>query len=122
MKLLWLRAPLVKSDGDSKDATPKSLVRRRIKIDAIVYNLNILLEGLCKNLEYGKTVILLREVRLSSPASDDAYARGNSWRKHCNCQMICKASTLSIDGNTKPISTSQALRKVLQTRYQKLQR
>ncbi|KAF3550436.1 hypothetical protein DY000_02005772 [Brassica cretica] len=35
-----------------------------------VYNLNILLEGLCKNLEYGKTVILLREVRLSSPASD----------------------------------------------------
>ncbi|CAN6825513.1 unnamed protein product, partial [Brassica oleracea var. botrytis] len=36
-----------------------------------VYNLNILLEGLCKNLEYGKTVILLREVRLSSPASDD---------------------------------------------------
>ncbi|CAN6983149.1 unnamed protein product [Brassica oleracea var. botrytis] len=35
-----------------------------------VYNLNILLEGLCKNLEYGKTVILLREVRLSSPDSD----------------------------------------------------
>ena len=35
-----------------------------------VYNMNILLEGLCKNLEYGKTVILLREVRLSSPASD----------------------------------------------------
>ncbi|CAN7097415.1 unnamed protein product [Brassica rapa subsp. narinosa] len=33
-----------------------------------VYNLNILLEGLGKNLEYGKTVILLREVRLSSPA------------------------------------------------------
>ena len=58
-----------------------------------VYNLNILLEGLCKNLEYGKTVILLREVRLSSPASDavsymnviKAYARGNSWRKHWNC-------------------------------------
>lgn len=32
-----------------------------------VNNLNILLEGLCKNLEYGKTVTLLWEVRLSSP-------------------------------------------------------
>ncbi|KAL0666841.1 hypothetical protein Bca4012_029545 [Brassica carinata] len=71
MKLLWLRAPLVKSDGDSKDATPKSLVLLKREFPLSVYNLNILMEGLCKNLEYGKTVILLREVRLSSPASDD---------------------------------------------------
>ncbi|KAH0883058.1 hypothetical protein HID58_059154 [Brassica napus] len=64
MKLLWLRAPLVKSDGDSKDATPKSLVLLKREFPLSVDNLNILLEGLCKNLEYGKTVILLREGRL----------------------------------------------------------
>ncbi|WZY98115.1 hypothetical protein YC2023_070444 [Brassica napus] len=52
-----------------------------------VYNMNILLEGLCKNLEYDKTVTLLLE----------AYARGNSCRKHWNCRMICKASIISTD-------------------------
>ncbi|KAL0700075.1 hypothetical protein Bca4012_056197 [Brassica carinata] len=81
----WLRAPLVKSDGDSKDAFPYSLVYEltggifcflRLHHESCfavgvlhvmlkrgfafsVYNLNILLEGLCKNLEYGKTVTLL---------------------------------------------------------------
>ncbi|CAN6912883.1 unnamed protein product [Brassica oleracea] len=55
MKLL--RAPLVNSDGDSKDAFPNNL--RGFAFS--VYNMNILLEGLCKNLEYGKTVTLLRE-------------------------------------------------------------
>ncbi|CAF2019063.1 unnamed protein product, partial [Brassica napus] len=54
---LWLRAPLVNSDGDSKDAFPNNL--RGFAFS--VYNMNILLEGLCKNLEYGKTVTLLRE-------------------------------------------------------------
>ncbi|KAH0856210.1 hypothetical protein HID58_084471 [Brassica napus] len=76
MKLL--RAPLVNSDGDSKDAFPNNLVyvlngcvfcfavgvlhvmlKRGFAFS--VYNMNILLEGLCKNLEYGKTVTLLRE-------------------------------------------------------------
>ncbi|WZZ31408.1 hypothetical protein YC2023_014809 [Brassica napus] len=82
---LWLRAPLV----NSKDAFPNNLplifivfaefhvyvlngcvfcfalgvlhvmLKRRFAFS--VYNMNILLEGLCKNLEYGKTVTLLRE-------------------------------------------------------------
>ncbi|KAL0681661.1 hypothetical protein Bca4012_048508 [Brassica carinata] len=71
---LWLRAPLV----NSKDAFPNNLVyvlngcvfcfavgvlhvmlKRGFAFS--VYNMNILLEGLCKNLEYGKTVTLLRE-------------------------------------------------------------
>ncbi|XP_013612254.1 PREDICTED: uncharacterized protein LOC106318704 [Brassica oleracea var. oleracea] len=79
MKLL--RAPLVNSDGDSKDAFPNNLVyvlngcvfcfavgvlhvmlKRGFAFS--VYNMNILLEGLCKNLEYGKTVTLLRECLL----------------------------------------------------------
>ncbi|KAL0863780.1 hypothetical protein Bca101_042898 [Brassica carinata] len=68
----WLRAPLVKSDGDSKDAFPYSLLHHEscFAVGVLhvmlkrgfafsVYNLNILLEGLCKNLEYGKTVTLL---------------------------------------------------------------
>ncbi|KAF2602991.1 hypothetical protein F2Q70_00024687 [Brassica cretica] len=70
------RAPLVNSDGDSWDAFPNNLVyvlngcvfcfsvgvllKRGFAFS--VYNMNILLEGLCKNLEYGKTVTLLREV------------------------------------------------------------
>ncbi|CAN6853951.1 unnamed protein product [Brassica oleracea] len=80
MKLL--RAPLVNSDGDSKDAFPNNLVyvlngcvfcfavgvlhvmlKRGFAFS--VYNMNILLEGLCKNLEYGKTVTLLRELKLN---------------------------------------------------------
>ncbi|KAH0863008.1 hypothetical protein HID58_046522, partial [Brassica napus] len=75
---LWLRAPLVNSDGDSKDAFPNNLVyvlngcvfcfavgvlhvmlKRGFAFS--VYNMNILLEGLCKNLEYDKTVTLLLE-------------------------------------------------------------
>ncbi|KAF3567297.1 hypothetical protein DY000_02011241 [Brassica cretica] len=67
---------LVNSDGDSWDAFPNNLVyvlngcvfcfsvgvllKRGFAFS--VYNMNILLEGLCKNLEYGKTVTLLREV------------------------------------------------------------
>ncbi|CAN6993743.1 unnamed protein product [Brassica oleracea var. botrytis] len=75
---LWLRAPLV----NSKDAFPNNLVyvlngcvfcfavgvlhvmlKRGFAFS--VYNMNILLEGLCKNLEYGKTVTLLRELKLN---------------------------------------------------------
>ncbi|CAF1701781.1 unnamed protein product [Brassica napus] len=79
---LWLRAPLVNSDGDSKDAFPNNLVyvlngcvfcfavgvlhvmlKRGFAFS--VYNMNILLEGLCKNLEYDKTVTLLLELKLN---------------------------------------------------------
>ncbi|CAF1855569.1 unnamed protein product [Brassica oleracea] len=41
--------------------TSNSFVLWQREFPLSVYNLNILLEGLCKNLEYGKTVILLRE-------------------------------------------------------------
>ncbi|CAH8306374.1 unnamed protein product [Eruca vesicaria subsp. sativa] len=73
-----VRAPLVKSDGDSKDATSKRLVyeltsgvyynsgfvvlhvmSKRVLAFG-VYSLTILLESLCNNLEYGRTVTLLR--------------------------------------------------------------
>ncbi|WZZ72711.1 hypothetical protein YC2023_084081 [Brassica napus] len=83
---LWLRAPLVNSDGDSKDAFPNNLVyvlngcvfcfavgvlhvmlKRGFAFS--VYNMNILLEGLCKNLEYDKTVTLLLEVKFEFSAA-----------------------------------------------------
>ncbi|KAH0891787.1 hypothetical protein HID58_054216 [Brassica napus] len=66
---LWLRALLVKSDDfcflqiyhKSCVAVGVLHVMFKREFPLSVYNLNILLEGLCKNLEYGKTVILLRE-------------------------------------------------------------